>query len=582
MTAEVRRAIVVGMVIAVVGAGVVAWRARGGPETRTGAGAGTGTGAGTGASTMVGGSNIHAADYVGPQTCGECHPENHARWQASLHASMNRTADEPGAIRGDFGGVTLRYAGGTARFDRDGDGAVMTLGRDGAVPRRFRVTRTIGSRYLQEYVGVEIGSAEAAEIRLPFGYWLRAAAWFPQPYFDSWFGAEYGDDGSLAVDPYQPETAPWATRCAWCHNTYPFELRVLRSQEREVGMGLEQYVELVEHRRSAADRAAIAGGNRLPVDELVTVGISCESCHLGGRDHAEDDTVAISFVPVSPALRRTAGAPDLATPRDNPVVINAICAGCHSTPSSAFPHGGVARNSSEALDLAAGACTSAIKCTDCHDPHVAGPGAGAPDQPHHLAACAGCHDHLATPAAALAHGRHPAGAASCLDCHMPRIVQGVSSFVRSHRISSPTDPAMLDAGAPNACNLCHLDRSIAWTLAELDRGWAVQASATAADRDAPVGLTWLGSSASMTRLAAAAAYGRSPLGKAALPALVAILDAPVAYDRMWIAFAIEDVLGRRLTADEYDPIASPATRAAQVGRLWERWLPVGQNSLKSK
>jgi hypothetical protein len=33
---------------------------------------------------------------------------------------------------------------------------------------------------------------------------------------------------------------------------------------------------------------------------------------------------------------------------------------------------------------------------------------------------------------------------------------------------------MLEVGAPNACNLCHLDRSIRWTLAALDTGWGVR------------------------------------------------------------------------------------------------------------
>jgi len=529
-------------------------------------------------------SNIVRRDYIGPDACGDCHERNHAAWQASLHAAMNRLVGDPGALRGDFSGVRFSYAGGGAVFTRDATGPIMELAGPRGPRRRFRVTRTIGSRYLQEYVGVQIDGPEpredpiyTTEIRLPFGYWQRAGSWLPRPYFDSWYPAEYRRGGAPAVDVYQPDREAWATRCAWCHNTYPFELRALRATARPVGVGLEQYVELVDDQRRPWARAAIALGNRLPVDELVTVGISCESCHLGGRAHAEG--APIRFVPTSPALRRRAGAPDLAGGRASSVVVNGICAQCHSTPAPRFPDGGASRNSSEALDLAEAACAPAIKCTDCHDPHVAGPGPRAPDAPRHLRACTGCHRALASPAAARAHGRHRDGAASCLDCHMPRIVQGVSDLVRTHRISSPTDPAMLAAAAPNACNLCHLDRSIAWTLDALATGWGRRLEPDASwrraygDLDAPVGLVWLGSGRRGARLAAAAAYARSPLGRGALPALAAILDAPVAYDRMWILFAIEDVLGRKLTADEYDPTAPPAVRAAQVGALWSRWLP---------
>ena len=527
-------------------------------------------------------SNIEVGDYVGPEVCGACHPENHRGWQASLHAGMNRRASDPGAVRGDFDGARLAYGGGIASFGRDGEDHVMTLAPAGRPTRRFRVTRTIGSRYLQEYVGVEVQTGDdgrdGTELRLPFGYWLRAQAWLPRPYFDSWYGPEHGADGALAVDPYRPDDAPWATRCAWCHNTYPFELRALRAAERAIGHGLEQYFDLAADRRDAASRAAIAVENRLPTDELVTVGISCESCHLGGREHAENDQ-DIRFVPSSPDLRPHLDAPDLAGGRENSVVVVAICAQCHSTPAPRFPDGAATRNSSEALDLAASPCAPAIKCTDCHDPHRSGPGAAAPAQPAHLAACTGCHQQLASPDVARAHAGHPDGAVTCLDCHMPRIVQGVSTMVRSHRISSPTDPEMLASAAPNACNLCHLDRSLTWTLDALDFTWGRHLTPAASWRrqyadglDAPLGPQWLASASGTLRILAASAYARSPLGRAALPALIGILDDPVAYDRMWVLFAIEDVLGRRLTSAEYDPIAEPATRAAQARGLRERGL----------
>jgi hypothetical protein len=74
-------------------------------------------------------------------------------------------------------------------------------------------------------------------------------------------------------------------------------------------------------------------------------------------------------------------------------------------------------------------------------------------------------------------------------------------------------------------------------------------------------------------ITAAAAYARSPLGLAALPQLLAVLDAPVAFTRMFLLFAIEDLVGRRLTSDEYDPLAPPARRADQVRGIMARCLP---------
>jgi hypothetical protein len=135
---------------------------------------------------------------------------------------------------------------------------------------------------------------------------------------------------------------------------------------------------------------------------------------------------------------------------------------------------------------------------------------------------------------------------------------------------------MLAAGAPNACNLCHLDRSIRWTLDALATDWGAPIPTDAAwraiygDLDTPLGPMWLSSPSGQLRITAAAAYARSPLGRAALPSLAILLEDPVAYDRMWSLFAVEDVLGRRLTRDEYDPLADQATRSIQVDALRAR------------
>src|SRR5262249_42776795 len=162
------------------------------------------------------------------------------------------------------------------------------------------------------------------------------------------------------------------------------------------------------------------------------------------------------------------------------------------------------------LDLAASPCTG-IKCTDCHDPHRAD---ARGDEARAVAACTHCHAAQADPA----HAGPGHAAASCLDCHMPRIVMGIDRYVRTHRISSPTDPALLTESAPNACNLCHLDRSLRWTISELRAGWEAKLRGAAAGDEA-LGPTWLASKSPALRLIAAHAYARSPLGPYELKAI---------------------------------------------------------------
>ncbi|MBL8626355.1 MAG: ammonia-forming cytochrome c nitrite reductase subunit c552 [Myxococcales bacterium] len=504
-------------------------------------------------------SNVTDADYVGPATCARCHAEQAAGWRAGLHVTMTQPATRA-AVRGAFDGRTLAYGGGQVRFAWRDDHPVMEMVDAGGAARRFRVTRTIGSRALQEYVGVLEGDPAAVEVRLPFGWWRARAGWYPQPYYDSWFDDEYAA-GAPRFDAFAPPTEAWADRCAWCHNTYPFALRAARP---DVGVGPE---------RDLAPMPPLITDNHLPIERLVTVGISCESCHFGGRAHAAhpDDTPPV-FAPRGPTVVAAPGSALPPADRDDPRTTVAICAQCHSTPSPRFPDGSAARNSSEALALAAGACASAIRCVDCHEPHTPSPASGAPDQPAHVAACTRCHADLADPAAARAHARHDPAAASCLDCHMPRLVQGIGTYVRSHHISSPTDARMLAAGAPNACNLCHLDRSIAWTARAL-AGWGARRRPTAAwraayggDVDGAVGPAWLTHREPYVRMTAAAAYARAG-DRGALPRLIEALDDPRANTRMWMLLAVEALAGRRLRADEYDPLAPPAARAAQLPAL---------------
>lgn len=491
-------------------------------------------------------STIAARDYIGPSACGECHPEEHAKWSASLHRVMNQrlTGADRATPVGDFGGEVVRYAGGEARFETVGGAPMMTLVKAGSTVR-YRVTRSIGVRGLQEYVGIADGTA--VEVRLPFGWWPRRGGWYPQPYFDPWLPEE-------RFDAYAQVREPWAERCPWCHSTYPFEQRIARVSGRNLGHGLERHFEAAT---VPADR------DRLALERQVTVGISCESCHLGGRAHAEG--APIHFVPIGAPARE--GAPAASTftdERRDPEIVNAVCAQCHSGPSPHFADGSATRNSSEALDLVAGAC-SGIRCVDCHDPHRAD---SRLDEARSLAACTRCHDSLADPAAVRAHTKHDA--VSCLDCHMPRVTMGIDRYVRTHRISSPTDASMLRAAAPNACNLCHLDRTLQWTVDELAARHGIRIDTRGLPAlDDNVGETWLASGEPAVRLVAAMAYARAPLAlrRASLPLLVRGLDDPLAHVRTWTLFAVEEVLGKKLGTGEYDPRAPAAERRRQLAKL---------------
>ncbi|MBV1861125.1 MAG: hypothetical protein KUG77_22095, partial [Nannocystaceae bacterium] len=83
-------------------------------------------------------------------------------------------------------------------------------------------------------------------------------------------------------------------------------------------------------------------------------------------------------------------------------------------------------------------------------------------------ACGRCHEDIA--AAPEEHSKHRGlWAPSCLDCHMPRTTYGLLGAIRSHTVTSPSVEATLTTGRPLACNLCHLDQTLAWSAVALKR-----------------------------------------------------------------------------------------------------------------
>jgi predicted CXXCH cytochrome family protein len=211
-----------------------------------------------------------------------------------------------------------------------------------------------------------------------------------------------------------------------------------------------------------AIRAGFDGG------ALVELGIGCEACHGGGREHANQPGVHPTLTPTAPWL-------DVALPTRSAPAVNRVCARCHQVLFSGYPFtweggrrdasaGGSHVNSGEARDFLLG-CATAMSCTTCHDPHGA-------DDPKKMQAletpagnltCTACHRDLGDRARLRAHAHHDPDQAggACVACHMPRKNMGLDgTLTRYHRIGSPTDPARVLGDRPLECALCHADRSV--------------------------------------------------------------------------------------------------------------------------
>jgi hypothetical protein len=135
---------------------------------------------------------------------------------------------------------------------------------------------------------------------------------------------------------------------------------------------------------------------------------------------------------------------------------------------------------------------------------------------------------------------------------------------------------MIEANHPNACNLCHTDRPIDWTLGRLKEwyGKAYDETKLAAayhDRTKPAALGWLKSDNEAVRLVAADALTRAG-DKKALPQLLGALDDPYLLNRQFAARGLEEMLGVRLSDYGYRFYMTAAERRGPLAELRRRLL----------
>ena len=550
-------------------------------------------------------SNILRDDYAGSGQCADCHGAIHDAWKRSPMHRMTRNA-RAGAIVAPFDGAVHRVGPDTATMQlRDGKRYMeISSLRDGQ--RLYRITKVIGGRYREDYVGVDVTNAPdpaaawGVERVLPVSYVFSTRSWRYKGY-----SVMVPERSGIRVQ------VPWSKTCISCHNTFP---SIAMLYDELLGAGAPPYQgKLSDHllppsriwrvvptdqpglARAIAGEVARIGGQAPDVGEpfpqllrraiaetrihfgggdLVEVGVGCEACHGGAAEHVVDPKVLPSFELRSPLVRAIA-------PTREPTRaqwINRACARCHTVLFSGYPWtweggkrsdpvpGGSTTNSGEARDFALGACTSQLSCVACHDPHGA-----KLERDDGNAVCASCHPTLATAEGLRAHTHHAPGAGSaCIGCHMPKKNTGLSyELTRYHRIGSPTDADRVLSDRPLECALCHPDRSVKQLVDAMERWWGKRYDRRKLDalyggEDANV----IG--ATLTRgkpHEQAVAIG--VLGERGRKQDIAALAPHLAHDyplvRYYAKHAIEKLAGERVPIDVEQP-------AAQIRAELRRWM----------
>ena len=194
-------------------------------------------------------------------------------------------------------------------------------------------------------------------------------------------------------------------------------------------------------------------------------------------------------------------------------------------------------------------------------------------------ACLPCHQ--ARVQDGPAHSHHPDGKATCIDCHMPKT--DFARIARSDHSMRPPAPAATAAfGSANACNLCHRDKSAAWSDRAVRKWYAQDYQAPVLRRAALIAAARDGDWSKLpAMLAAVRGADRDEVTAVSLlrllrscpsdekqPAILAALrDASP-----WVRAAAAETAGEHLTADVVpallaatrDPVRLPRVRAADA------------------
>jgi hypothetical protein len=434
------------------------------------------------------------AEFVSSRACRACHPGEHASWDASYHQSMTQVAT-PDTVRGNFHDVELRQGAWAFRLQRRGDAYWIDMPeldwrRQGpAGPRvQRKVVMTTGSHHMQAYW---YGSGNSRVLGLlPFVYNLQMQRWLPR-------------SASFLVPPVQEpmsELGHWNKKCIECHATLgrlrPIEPNGEDTQVAEFGIACEAC-----HGPAAAHVAAnrspvrrygkhfttrrdteIVQPERLPHDRSAEVCGQCHATSIWTSQEAIDHWMRHGF--------RYRPGDKLAESKSivrgklewNPPEIRAVLEHQPQFLANTFWPDGMNRvTGREYNGLLETACfqRGEMSCLSCHEMHR------DDDDPRSYAewaddqlkpgmrgnaACLPCHVQYRKEATLRAHTHHQGSSTGsvCYNCHMPFTTYGLLKAVRSHQIGSPSVAATLETGRPNACNQCHLDRTLAWTAQNLE------------------------------------------------------------------------------------------------------------------
>lgn len=415
-----------------------------------------------------------ARGYVSSNACRSCHVEQYASWHRSYHRTMTQ-AVSPETVLADFGGVELTFRGERYLLSTEDGRHFVTLPSGERKP----VVQSTGSHHYQLYW---YASGVGRELRMvPFSWLIDEGRWVPRV--------------SLFLTPPDQTEEPlvWNYQCLPCHSTdgkptyVPTDGAPAKPDTRvaELGIACEAcHGPGEKHLRTEAD---IVHPRKLPAERAAEV---CGQCHSVNVPYTQRDWA--DWLLDGPRFRPGEKLADSRyvvsreTLDRSPLLAGWMSDKPGSLEEWFWPDGEVRVTGREMNSLKASPCFEGgdFSCLNCHSPHAEDPDDLLIVERDSNQACTACHEDFRPAEKLAAHTGHGEGSAGalCVNCHMPNTVYGLLKASRSHQITSPDVRSDLEHGKPNACNLCHLDRSLGWTAEWLEKRYGIDSPTIPEDR----------------------------------------------------------------------------------------------------
>jgi tetratricopeptide (TPR) repeat protein len=388
---------------------------------------------------------VHPAADARSQQCRACHPAFYKKWATSHHgramqpftATFAKSALKPH-------GEAMKIGDATYHAVLEGDsGYVEERGPRGV--KRLPMVHVMGGKNTYYFLtAMERGRLQV----LPLAYDVHQQSWYDMAASGVRMHAE-GPAGQPV--PWTDPAFTFNTSCFSCH---------------------------VSQLRSNYDLASDTYHStwREP-------GINCETCHGDGSAHVELYTKDPNTKHKDMRILRTTQF----TVQQR----NEMCAPCHAKMSPISPGYKVAQRFFDHYDLVTledpdyypdgrdlgenytytswlmSPCIrdGKLDCIHCHT--SSGRYRFATANPN--GACLPCHQEKVANSQAHTHHKPGTPGGSCIDCHMPKT--RFANMNRSdHSMLPPTPASTRRFKSPNACNLCHKDKSAAWADSKV-RQW---------------------------------------------------------------------------------------------------------------